>query len=78
MARPEPAKLWKAFGDKAGVAAFSNPTHHLHVASPLLSPDRRQLVPETLVNMKREREGSRGEEISSTSQLSIYTPVARG
>ena len=28
--------------------------------------------------MKREREGSRGEEIYSASQLSIYTPVERG
>ena len=78
MAGTEPAELWEAFGEKAEAAAFSNPTHHLCAASPLLSPDRRQLVPETLVNMKREREGSRGEEIYSTSQLSIYTPVERG
>ena len=78
MAGPEPAKLWDALGKRAGAAAFSNLSHHLCAAWALPSPDRRQLVPETLVNMKREREGSRGEEIYSTSQLSIYTPMERG
>lgn len=78
MAGPEPANSWKALWRKAGIVAFSNPARPLCAASPPPSPDRRQLVLETLVNMKREREGSRGEEIYSTSQLSIYTPVARG
>lgn len=78
MAGPGPAKLWNTLGKRAGTAAFSNLAHHLCVAWVLPSPDRRQLVPETLVNMKREREGSRGEEIYSTSQLSIYTPMERG
>lgn len=74
----EPAEPWAAFEKKPGAAAFPNPAHHLCAASALPSPDRRQLVLEILANMKRDREGSRGEEIYSTSQHSIYTPMERG
>ena len=77
MAGPEPAEVWGAF-EKAGAAAFQTPTHQLCAAAALPSPDRRQHVPETLVNVKREREVSRGEEICSPLQLSIYTSMECG
>lgn len=59
-AGPEPASLREALGTKSGAAAFSDLAHPICAAWALPSPDRRQLVLETLVNVKREREGSRG------------------
>lgn len=78
VAGPEPAEVWEAFEKKAGAAAFQTPARQLCTATALPSPDRRQHVPETLVNMKREREVSRGEEICSTLQFSIYSPMECG
>lgn len=70
MAGPGPGRLREALEGKAGGAAFSSSTHHHCAASP--SPDRRQLVPETLANMTREGEGSRGEDSFYLAAFHLY------